>query len=174
MSREIYLGRLAGLRLSAEPSAIVGSILLWVVLSAFALLLLNFSLDAAILGGFAAMLLHWVSVFAHQLGHAWAARRTGYAMTGVRLRGLLSLSIYPNDEPALPASIHIRRALGGPQGSLLTTLIAALPPLLLSAGSSPWWVALFFFLNNLFVFTLGSFLPLGFTDGSTLLKWGRR
>jgi hypothetical protein len=174
MSREIYLGRLTGLRLSAEPSAIVGSILLWAVLSAFALLLLNFSLDAAILGGFAAMLLHWVSVIAHQLGHARAARRTGYAMTGVRLLGVLSLSIYPDDEPTLPASTHIRRALGGPQGSLLATLLAALPPLLLSAGSSPWWVALFFFLDNFFVFTLGSFLPLGFTDGSTLLKWGRR
>jgi hypothetical protein len=34
-----------------------------------------------------------------------------------------------------------------------------------------WWVALFFFLDNLLVLTLGAFVPLGFTDGSTLLRW---
>jgi hypothetical protein len=36
-------------------------------------------------------------------------------------------------------------------------------------------VSAFFFLENLFVFTLAAFLPLGFTDGSTLLEWrGKR
>jgi hypothetical protein len=38
-----------------------------------------------------------------------------------------------------------------------------------------WLLATFFFLDNLLVLTLGSFLPLGFTDGSTLLEWwGKR
>jgi hypothetical protein len=32
----------------------------------------------------------------------------------------------------------------------------------------------FFFLDNLLVFTIGSLLPLGFTDGSTLLAWWPR
>ncbi len=31
--------------------------------------------------------------------------------------------------------------------------------------------ALFFFLDNLLVLTLGALLPLGFTDGSTILRW---
>jgi hypothetical protein len=35
-------------------------------------------------------------------------------------------------------------------------------------------LALFAFWNNLLFFTLGALLPLGFTDGSTLLKyWGQ-
>jgi hypothetical protein len=37
------------------------------------------------------------------------------------------------------------------------------------------FLLLFFFLDNLLVFTLGAFLPLGFTDGSTLLRyWPQR
>jgi hypothetical protein len=37
------------------------------------------------------------------------------------------------------------------------------------------WVGTFFFLDNLLIFTLGVFVPLGFTDGSTLLRWwGKR
>ena len=43
------------------------------------------------------------------------------------------------------------------------------------AGGVAWWVAVFFFLDNLLVMTLGAFLPLGFTDGDTLLAWwGKR
>jgi hypothetical protein len=34
-----------------------------------------------------------------------------------------------------------------------------------------WYVFVFFALDNLLFFTLGAFLPLGFTDGSTLLYW---
>jgi hypothetical protein len=76
----------------------------------------------------------------------------------------------------LPANIHIRRALGGPVGSLLLTLLAAVIGLALRPlGGTPWLVGAFFFLDNLLVFTLGAFLPLGFTDGSTLLEWrGKR
>jgi hypothetical protein len=36
------------------------------------------------------------------------------------------------------------------------------------------WVAALVLLDNLLVFTLGAFLPLGFTDGSTILRWWRR
>jgi hypothetical protein len=42
-------------------------------------------------------------------------------------------------------------------------------------ASVAYWIVFFSFLENLFVFTLGAFLPLGFTDGSTLLRyWGKR
>ena len=105
---------------------------------------------------------------------ARAARRTGYPMSGIRLGkwGVLGTSLYPADEPALPAAIHIRRALGGPAGSLVVTLAAAAVALALRAeGGALWWVAVFVFLDNLLLLTLGAFLPLGFTDGSTLLRW---
>jgi hypothetical protein len=87
----------------------------------------------------------------------------------------LSSALYPPDEPALPAAIHIRRALGGPTASFLLTLIAGDIALALAAvGGVLWYGALFFCLDNLFVFTLGAFLSLGFTDGSTLLHWLRK
>jgi len=99
-------------------------------------------------------------------------------MIGIRLGewGLLGTSVYPPDEQTLPARIHIRRALGGPTGSLLLSAVAAVTALALrTVGGALWWVAVFFFLDNLVVFTLGAFLPLGFTDGGALLQWwGKR
>ena len=173
---KIKLGKVAGLELSARPSAIVGFVLLWVLLGGVAALLLKVPLGEAIVGGFIAVVLHYVSEIVHNLGHAWAARRTGYPMIGVRLFGVLGVSLYPQDEPPLPADVHIRRALGGPAASLLLTLVAAVITLVLRpARDTPWLVAAFCFLENLLVFTLGAFLPLGFTDGSTLLEWwGKR
>ena len=175
MARLYELGTIAGLRLTAGRSAIVGSALLWLLLGG-AGLELGLAPAAAIAGGLVALLLHWGSDIFHQLGHARAARAAGHPMIGVRLWWLLSTAIYPRDERALPAAVHIRRALGGPLASLLLTLVAAAITLALRAdGGAPWWVALFVFLDNLLVLTLGAFLPLGFTDGSTLLYWwGRR
>jgi hypothetical protein len=99
-------------------------------------------------------------------------------MSGIRFgaMGLLGTSQYPSDEPALPAAIHIQRALGGPSGSLFVSIVAALLALALrNSGELLWVLAVFFFLDNFLVFTLGSLLPLGFTDGSTLVQWwGKR
>ncbi|MFQ5436102.1 MAG: hypothetical protein ACE5FD_14615, partial [Anaerolineae bacterium] len=88
-------------------------------------------------------------------------------------------AMYPivmRDEPELPAHIHLRRALGGPAASALLTLLAGLLALALrGAPGLRWPLAAFLFLDNLLVFTLGAFLPLGFTDGSTLLHyWPQR
>jgi hypothetical protein len=72
--------------------------------------------------------------------------------------------------------VHIQRALGGPAGSLLYTLLwGAVLLLLRPLGQSGvmWWVTAYLFLSNLLIFTLGAFLPLGFTDGSTLLRYWR-
>jgi len=175
---EFKLGRVAGITLSATPLAIASSALLWAVLSGVGIGVLGLPPWEAIGGGLLAVILHWVSIIAHQLSHAWAARRTGYPMAGIRLglSGLLSTGLYPPDEPPLPAAIHIRRALGGPAGSLLITLLAGVIALLSRpAGGAPWWVSVFFLLDNLIVITLGALLPLGFTDGSTLLNWwGKR
>ena len=172
----IKLGQVAGLRLSAKPSAIVGFFLLWIILSVVAIALFKIPTGEAIVGGLIAAVLHYVGEIVHNLGHARAARQTGYPMMGVLLVGVLGVSLYPPDEPELPADVHIRRALGGPTASLLLTIIAAVIALLLRpGGGTPWLVAAFFSLENLLLFTLGAFIPLGFTDGSTLLKWrGKR
>lgn len=180
--KRIELGRVAGLRLTAHPSAWVTLLVMWVVLSLIAVSLLGLPVGESIVGAFVAAVLHYASEMVHQLGHSIAARRTGYPMTGVAFWGPLGLSIYPKDEPPLAGRIHIKRALGGPLLSLALTCIAALLYLYASGtftvGStephlSPVivWVSFFFFIDNLLVFTLGAFLPLGFTDGSTILRW---
>jgi hypothetical protein len=166
----IKLGRLAGLRLSADTSAVIGSLLLWLVFSLVAYFLLNRSLFIAIIAGLIALILHWIGEIWHQLGHAWAARRSGHPMMGINMWGVLSSSIYPLDEEELPKSVHIQRALGGPIISLLLSAVAVFPLLFISVGSTAWWLAVFFLADNLLVFGLGALLPLGFTDGSTLLR----
>jgi hypothetical protein len=66
---------------------------------------------------------HVVAQFVHQLGHALAARLTGYPMTGMRYEWGFSYSEYPSDEPLLPDSIHIQRSLGGVVGITLMLVI---------------------------------------------------
>ena len=165
--------RLGGFTVTVGASALVGSLVLWLVLGLVGVFILNFSLPKALILGLAAVALHWVAVLLHQAGHAVAARSADYPMTGIRLWGVLSSSLYPPDEPELPSSVHFRRAMGGPAFSLLVTLLALIPLFFFRAGIWSWWLALFFLLDNLLVFTLGSFLPLGFTDGSTLLNLSR-
>ncbi len=176
MRNEIKLGKFAGLALSAQPSAIFGSLFIWILLAGLAWALLKAPLGIAILGGLLAILLHWISDLVHHLGHAFAARRTGYPMSGVRFWGVLGTSLYPPDEPELPGALHIRRALGGPSSSLLFTLLAGVVALAVRPlGGVSWWLAAFVFLDNLLVFTLGAISPMGFTDGSTILRWrGKR
>jgi hypothetical protein len=171
---EFKIGKVAGLILSVVSLAVVGSILLLILLSGIAIGVLHFTVREAILASLLGVVLHWISALAHHLGHAWAARRTGYPMIGIRFGtlGLLATSLYPPDEQTLPAKIHIQRALGGPLGSLLFSLVALVIALVFwIINDALGWVGTFFFLDNLLVFTLGVFVPLGFTDGSTLLHW---
>jgi hypothetical protein len=161
-------------KITARPSAIIASIALWAIATEVATLFFQASLAAGILQGLIVTLLHWVADLLHQAGHAIAARSTGYPMSGLRLWFLLSTSLYPLDEPDLPARTHVRRALGGPFMSLIVTVVAGVIAFLMRNAGSPYtWIAVFAFLDNLFVFTLGAFLPLGFTDGSTLLRLRR-
>ena len=100
---ELHLGHLAGLRLTASNSALIGSGFLWISLSALAAIFLRMMIIEAVALGLFAVILHWIGNIAHQLGHARAARASGHPMVGIRLWGLLSSSIYPADEPPLPA-----------------------------------------------------------------------
>jgi hypothetical protein len=169
----VKLGHVAGLDVRAGQSALISAPILWLILSAIALFVLKLSPLGAILGGLAAAILHYGSELFHQIGHSIAARRTGYPMIGVRFFFVLAASIYPKDEPPLSGTIHIRRALGGPTASFLLALLLGVITLALNGqqGHTIWWLSLFLFLDNLLVFTLGAFLPLGFTDGSTILRW---
>ncbi|MCA9941398.1 MAG: hypothetical protein KC418_22315 [Anaerolineales bacterium] len=170
--RTIHFGSIWGVTISAKMPALISSLILWATLGAAGYLFLGLSLGSAVAGGFVAVLLHWLSDLGHQLGHVWAARRVGWPMQRLHLHWFLIGSFYPRDEPELPASVHIRRALGGSPASLLLSLLGLLAMFALRpTGGLPAYLSQFFFWENLLVFALGAFLPLGFTDGSTLLTW---
>jgi hypothetical protein len=168
------IAKIGNFSIQIIPAAYWGTVALWLVLTLIGLRL-QLDLGLAIVGGFIAMILHWFSETVHQLGHIIAARLTGYPMSGLRYGvplGIFTASLYP-DEPVLPNRIHLRRALGGPLMSLLLSIVAGLIAAVVYSAQPDgllWWLALFFFLENLIVFTLQSFVPLGFNDGSTILR----
>ena len=130
MPTEIGLGNVAGLRLTAEPSAIAGSLGLWGLLSGVAARVLAVPPGAAAVAGLIAVGLHWASALVHQLGHARAARRTGHPMAGIRCFALLSASLYPPDEPPLPGAVACSAA----------RMVMVAPALLYFAALSTYWV----------------------------------
>ena len=175
MTETRQLFQLGGLTFTMRPSALLGALVLVIVLSGLGVGLRSISTIEAILFGVLATLLHFLSEIIHQFGHAIAARRTGYPMIGVELWLIFGASVYPEDEPELPANVHIRRALGGPIISIIVSILAGVLILLLQGTSGLlWWLVLWVFVINLLVFGFGAFVPLGFTDGSTLLYWRRR
>jgi Zn-dependent protease len=169
MKRRFSLGHVAGLELTAGPSALLGS--LGIAALVFALARRR-GRPLAQLAPLAllAPVIHWLSDLAHHLGHATAARQSGYPMRGVHFWGVLGTSLYPRDEPPLPAEIHIQRALGGPVASTLLALTAA--------GLGVAWrrpglgrdLALLAFVDNL-ILGPGALLPLPMIDGGTLRRW---
>lgn len=172
MSKGYGIGNVAGLQIVVERSVFYAAIALWILLSAGAIFLLDLTAVGAAVGGGAAVALHWFSALVHHLGHAWAARRTGFPMRGIHCRLLLCASRYPRHEPLLPANVHIRRALGGPAFSFLLAVVVGAISILLSVQSGRfWYLPAFLALDSFVVFTVGALLPLGFTDGSTLIKW---
>lgn len=174
MRREFALFKIGGLQLSAVLSAFIGWLALWLGLGVVSAVVLQWPAGPAILGSALAVLLHVASETAHQIGHALAAKRTGWPMIGVRYWGVLGTSVYPAGEPELSGAIHIRRARGGPIASLSLGIVAAVLTWLLSPSTGPvFWLAAFAALDNLLVLGLGAMLPLGFTDGSTILRYGR-
>ena len=166
-------GQTPGTRYFNLPSELVGSVAITLVAAMVFAARAGLSTGEALFGGILAMLLYWLSDFLHHFGHAIAARRTEYPMTGVLFHTALGTSVYPRDEPELPGRVHIRRALGGPALSFIVLTITSLAALLIPASTSPLLSALALFVAaiNLLIFSVGAFLPLGFTDGSTLLRW---
>lgn len=172
IKRSIYLGKFLGLEIRLAPSALVTVLLTFGAV----FLLLNKGFKSrswiAVTGGILATAVHYLSEFWHQFGHARAAEQTGFPMKGVTFVGPLGISIYPENEGLLPPETHIQRALGGPIFSFILALATGLVALALRPiGGLPLSLAVFSFLDNLLIFTLGALLPLGFTDGSTILTW---
>ena len=171
MTAEIWTWRIRGFSFIVQRSTLAGTVLLWSILSWLARETLHLSLWEALQFGLLATIAHWALDVIHQLGHAWAASWTGYPMIGVRFWWVLSTCIYPGNEPELPLRVHVQRALGGPAMSFVILIMAGIwtwwvwPPQ--GAGE---WLAVFVLADSLLTFTLGALLPLGFTDGSTLLR----
>ena len=175
MNKTIKLGSLAGLKILAKPTALIATLVLWLVFTLIGQKVFKLSLKQAILGGFIVTELHWVSEFWHHFGHAQAAKQTGYPMSGICANGPIAASLYPPDEPTLLGPIHIKRALGGPIASgLLALVLAVLTLAARPLGGITLMATSLAFFDNFFVLTLGAFLPLGFTDGSTILNYWNR
>ena len=123
-----------------------------------------------ILVGLFATIAMMVADFGHAMAHIISARYAGAPMDEILIsEGMPRTLYYDND---VPPRAHRTRALGGPIFSFLLTLAAGLVALLFRPiGGLPLSLAVFTFLDNLLVFTIGALLPLGFTDGSTILTW---
>lgn len=171
--RTIRLPQFYRLDLVIQPIFIYACLALSVVMALLGAALLHLSLLQAMIGGLAFGLLHALSVFLHDMGHAIAARGTGYPMSGIEFGryGLLAVTLYPPNEPELPGKIHIRRAWGGPIMSFGIALLLGLLTFALPSRSVMWWVALIGSWHNLVTFSLQVLLPVPWADGGTLAKW---
>ena len=175
----ISLGRLFNLKTSFTPMAIGQYLLLALAATGLAAWLGRLTFWPALLAGALSAVIFFVSEWLHQLGHAAAARAVGYPMVGLHFHSILSAGLYPPDEPALPARLHIRRALGGFRVNVaLGVLLAPLAWWLWPAGGLGAWLAAWAAVVNLLVLGLGAFVPLrlpdgGTTDGGTLLHYWR-
>ncbi|MBI5943370.1 MAG: hypothetical protein HY864_03305 [Chloroflexi bacterium] len=172
--KAFHVGRLSGLQIKVLPLAFFGTLILWIGFSVVSFYGIRIAFSESVLLGFIAALLHWTFELVHGLGHAIASKQTGYPMTGITLGALaiFALTVYPSDEPELPPSIHIRRALGGP---IINGLLSIAFFLLLPLWRGNWyWLGMFALFENLFVYTLQVFLPLSFNDGGTIWRNLRR
>lgn len=131
----------------------------------------------ALVGSLVGLVLHVVINHVHQMGHAIAARQTGYPMVAWRTNFIVSTSLYPDDEPELPAEVHIRRALGGQYFSLPLFIIGVIAAVLILPDHGVAGVLAVFFLIDSFVYSLGALIPTPFLariieiDGTTIWKW---
>ena len=170
--RSINTGKIGGIALRVTPSALATAVFFAGSVSVLLYKVFKRRPWSAAAVGITVTAIHYLSDFWHHLGHARAAERSGFPMEGVTFIGPLARSDYPNNEGLLPAATHIQRALGGPIFSLLLALASGLIMMLLRPlGGLPLSLAAFTFLDNLLVFTAGALMPLGFTDGSTVLHW---
>ena len=171
-NRTYILGKVLGIKITAETSAIISGFVLWAILAVIGKNFLALTGPDVVVGGGLLVLMHYGLGFVHQFGHALAAAQTKYEMTGMHYWFLLTRSIYPPREPKLPAKVHIQRAKGGPIASgILSGVLGLLSLLLIPVGGLTLEIVGFLFLDNLLVFTLGALLPVKGFDGGTIKYW---
>lgn len=174
--RAIKLFRLFGLTVTISPLGVLSFILAVPLLAWVAARELFLPLGEALIAGLLSSAVMFASELLHHLGHARAARDTGYPMTGLHFFSILAFSRYPADEPSLPPQVHIRRALGGFWPNLLLGLfLAPLSFFMWLDGGVRGWVMAYTAVFNVFVLGLGSLLPIDipgvFTvDGGTIWR----
>lgn len=171
--------RIFGLNITFSRAVFLWHIGLGLLSAGLAYWLVGLDPGAMVAGALSAVVF-FVSELLHQLGHAWAAHRVGYPMTGIHFFSLFSASLYPADEPPLPRRVHVQRSLGGFWVNVVIGLV--LIPFAIAAwpqGGIGAWVLAFGVVANLFVLGLGAFVPLtvpggdGVTDGAALLRYYR-
>ncbi len=171
---DIRWGRIGGLNLAVAPSAVIASVLSWTILAAIAYWLLGLGPAEALVGAALGLAIHWSLVVAHHLGHVCTASWTGYPMVGIRFWAVMAADQYPPDEPELPAAVHLRRVMGGPVVTLTLVVLLSLGALAWrSTAGLPGWMVMWAWLDSVLL-GVGELLPLGFTDGDTILYWWRR
>jgi hypothetical protein len=170
-----HLGRVRDLDISISTLGIAGTLFNVVLFTLLGRVLFKRPMKRAVAGGVLLALAHWGLEMWHNLSHAETARMTGYPMSGIRFGNyaVLGTALYPEDEGELPPRVHITRALGGPIGSAAMSVATGLLALVVAPFSFSW-IPLVAFLDNLLVFTIGAWIPLGFNDVSTILYWMKR
>ena len=177
--RPLYLGSPLGLRTTLSGVGIASYLIAVPLLAWGAAKLSSLNVTTALAAGALSSGLMLVSDWLHQLGHARAARRTGYPMIGIHFSSPFAISVYPADEPQIPSELHMRRALGGFWVNLVVGLLLAPAAIYLwPRGGLLAWLAGFTSVFNFFVIGLGALLPIDipgvFTiDGGTLLRYWR-
>lgn len=160
-----------GLPMRAKRSAYVTFVVFWALAAVIGAALAQAGWLEAVLGGLLFAVLYWVGLFVHHYGHFDAGRRVGHPLRHIVFFLMLAGESYRGEDAAeIPARVHVRRALGGPLFSLLFCIPLVVGLLVIG----PDWVWLLALLVNVFIYVLGSFVPLGAigfeTDGSTLLR----
>lgn len=176
MTNRYSLGQMGRLQVSADRSALAGAFGLLALFIFLGRAIFRLRPGTALAGGVLATALHFIAEMWHQTGHARAAERTGYPMTGVHLWGVLGQSLYPPDEPPLPPEVHVARAWGGTRASVwLAVLGGVVAVAAWPLGGVARMVSAIFALENALIFTLGALVPLPFfeTDGTTLQRYRR-
>ena len=165
-----------GMRVEVKRGIIIPAVVIALALGLIAYRLINLSLVESIIGAIVGVLLYYLSSIVHHYGHHIAAKRTGHPMSHVNMWGIIGTSAYPDDEGELPPQVHVRRAIGGPIMSIIVSIVSFLVVMALNsiAGSLVWWLLVWWTISNFFIYTLGALTPLGFTDASTLLHYGRQ
>lgn len=125
--------KLAGLQIKVERNAVYA---FWVMVILFTIStgmlglmsgdLQDISLVEVLLVSLAAASFHFFAQLIHMIGHALAAWATGYPMSGMWFMYVFAMSLYPPNEPTLPARTHIQRSLGGVAAFGLLLLIVVM------------------------------------------------